>query len=91
MIKKRKENYHLMNLYLHYIYKYSIYYAANVVNNCIQILLLAKISYNLIEFLINLVWFSPERAAKFFTESKTKWNTNEVLEPNRFETQTITK
>lgn len=55
MIKKRKENYHLMNLYLHYISKYSIYYAANVVNNCIQILLLAKISYNLIEFLINLV------------------------------------
>lgn len=88
---KRKLNLQLTNLYLHYIYKYSIYYAANVVNNCIQILLLAKISSYLIEFLINLLWFSPERAAKFFTESKTKWNTNEVLEPNRFETQTITK
>lgn len=52
---KRKLNLQLTNLYLHYIYKSSIYYAANVVNNCIQILLLAKISSYLIEFLINLL------------------------------------
>lgn len=52
---KRILNLQLTNLYLHYIYKYSIYYAANMVNNCIQILLLAKISSYLIEFLINLL------------------------------------